>query len=210
MSVVALTASAPSAPPGRSTERAAAHREPPGSSTAEALLEAVAQSRDRLAFAQLFREYGPRIKGFLGRRVDLGTADEMVQEVMLAIWRKAHLFDASRGNASTWIFTITRNTLFSHLRQCMRPELDPEDPEWVPPATPPDDQLHTLREQAAVTLAMSALPAEQREVLHGAYLQGRSLSEVAQAQQVPLGTVKTRARLALERLRRMLGSGDEP
>jgi RNA polymerase sigma-70 factor (ECF subfamily) len=182
----------------------------PGARTAEALLEAVGRDRDRLAFAQLFREYGPRLKGFLARRVDPGTADEMVQEVMLALWRKAHQFDADRGNASTWIFTIARNALFSHLRQAMRPEVDPTDPECVRQSRLPDEQLDSLREQAAVSAAMHSLPVEQLQVIRGAYLQGQSLSEVASAHQLPLGTVKTRARLALERLRRMLGAGDEP
>ena len=177
---------------------------------AETFLALIAESRDRQAFASLFHQYAPRIKGFLARRVDAGTADELLQEVMLSIWRKAHQFDAERGNASTWIFSITRNTLFSHLRQCLRPEPDPSDPQWVPPTQLPDEQLQTLREQAAVTLAMGTLPPEQLQVIRASYMQGQSLSEVAQSEKLPLGTVKTRARLALARLRRILGAGDEP
>jgi RNA polymerase sigma factor (sigma-70 family) len=182
-----------------------------GGATAESLLEAVARDRDRGAFAQLFRLYGPRIKGYLSKRgADLATADEMVQEVMLAVWRKAHQFDGARGNASAWIFTISRNTLFSHLRQVVRPEVDPADPERVPVEALPDEQLAALRDHAAVAAALGALPPEQVEVIRGAYFQGRTLNEVAEQQKVPLGTVKTRVRLALERLRRIVGSGDVP
>ena len=182
-----------------------------GEATPESLLRAVADDRDRRAFAQLFRTYGPRIKGYLGKRgTDLATADEMVQEVMLAVWHKAHQFDASRGNASTWIFTISRNTLFSHLRHRARPEVDPSDPQCVPAAELPDEQLAALRDQAAVAAAMRSLPPEQVDALRGAYFQGQTLNQVAEQQKVPLGTVKTRVRLALERLRRLVGPGDVP
>jgi RNA polymerase sigma factor (sigma-70 family) len=182
-----------------------------GEATAESLLAAVARDRDRAAFAQLFRLYGPRIKGYLGKRgADLATADELVQEVMLAVWRKAHQFDGARGNASTWIFTISRNTLFSHLRHVARPEVDPADPARVPAEALPDEQLAALRDQAAVAAAMESLPPEQVEAIRGAYFQGQTLNEVAERQKVPLGTVKTRVRLALERLRRLVGPGDVP
>lgn len=182
-----------------------------GEGTAEALLEAVARDRDRRAFAQLFQLYGPRIKGYLGKRgADPATADEMVQEVMLAVWRKAHLFNGEKGNASTWIFTISRNTLFSHLRHAARPEVEAVDPLRVPAEPLPDEQLAALREQAAVTMALRALPREQVEVIRRAYFQGQTLTEVAEGQKVPLGTVKTRVRLALERLRRLIGPGDVP
>jgi RNA polymerase sigma-70 factor (ECF subfamily) len=134
----------------------------------------------------------------------------MVQEVMLAVWRKAHLFDGERGNASTWIFTISRNTLFSHLRHVARPEVDASDPQRVLPEPLPDEQLAVLRDQAAVAMAMQSLPREQVDAIQRAYFQGQTLAEVAVGQKVPLGTVKTRVRLALERLRRLVGPGDVP
>lgn len=183
---------------------------PPSDDAApEELIRAVALHQHRAAFARLFKSYGPRLKGFLAARgTDLATAEELAQETMLAVWRKAHQFDPARGSASTWIYTIARNTLCTHLRGQLRAELDPEDPALVAPAPVPEDELAVLCDRDALVAAMSALPGEQVDALRGAYFQGRSLAEVAEGQRVPLGTVKTRVRLALERLRRLLGAGE--
>lgn len=178
---------------------------------AEVLIEQVATHRDRAAFARLFGDYGPRLKGYLtARGTDPSTAEELVQESMLAVWRKAHQFDRARGAASTWIYSIARNTLCSHFRGRARAEMDHDDPARVPAAALPEDELAALCDRGALAAAMSTLPDEQVDVLRGAYFQGRSLSEVAEDQRVPLGTVKTRVRLALGRLRRILGAGDVP
>jgi len=177
--------------------------------TAEVLLAGVAR-QDRDAFACLFRAYAPKVKGHLvAKGAPRAAADELVQEVFLSIWRKADQFDAQRGSAAAWIFALARNAFIDRIRRETRPEVDPSDPLFVASATdvlPPDGQLAAERDRHALRGALAALPAEQREVMQRAYFAGRSLAEIASEQNVPLGTVKTRARLALARLREKLVS----
>ena len=171
------------------------------------LLAAVAQHRDRAAFATLFQFYSPRLKGYLvGRGATATTAEEIVQDVMLTLWHKSQQFDVTRGSASAWIFTLARNAFIDCVRREHRPVVDPADPLLRAQAngdTP--DQLvldaESLRELAA---AMDALPAEQLHVVHCSYFRGQSLAEISVADRLPIGTVKTRARLALSRLRALV------
>ena len=178
--------------------------------TAEALLAGVAR-QDRDAFGRLFRAYAPKVKGhLLAKGAPRAAADELVQEVFLSIWRKADQFDAQRGSAAAWIFTLARNAFIDRIRRETRPEVDPQDPLFVASgaeALPPDSRMAAEEERHALRVALAALPPEQREVMQRAYFAGRSLSEIASEQSVPLGTIKTRARLALARLRQKLVGG---
>jgi len=179
--------------------------------TAEDLLAGVAR-QDRDAFAQLFRLYAPKLKAQLVAKGALRpAADELVQEVFLAIWRKAAQFDATRGSAAAWIFALGRNAFIDRIRRESRPEVDPNDPLFVPAAEPvqADRLMAAEQERSALLGALAELPQEQRDVMHRAYFAGRSLAEIATETRLPLGTVKTRARLALARLRARLGAGDE-
>jgi len=171
---------------------------------AATLVAAVGAQRDRAAFARLFEFYAPRVKGqLMARGATAAIADELTQEVMLTVWRKASQFDRTRGLVSTWLFTITRNSHINHLRRHRWPE---PDAETTPGPPVPDDQLAAAREHQALRAALQDLPAEQRETVAGAYYRGRTLSELAEEQGIPLGTVKTRVRLAMARLRaRLLG-----
>lgn len=171
------------------------------------LLVAVGRDRDRDAFATLFREIAPKLRRYLlGGGLDGGRADEIVQEVMLTVWRRADTFDPTRASASTWIFTIARNRRIDALRHERRPEIDPRDPALVsPPERSPDAHIDAARDQAAVVAALSSLPAEQVRVIEAAYFQDRTLSAIAAGEELPLGTVKSRMRLALQRLRLALG-----
>lgn len=175
---------------------------------APALVTAVAVHRDRAAFARLFQLYAPRVKGqLMARGASAALADELTQEVMLTVWRKAGQFDAGKGLVATWLYTITRNSFVSHVRRqhWPTPELD------SPPSAPgPDEQLSAARDAHDLRLAMDELPAEQREILVGAYDRGRALSELAEEKGLPLGTVKTRVRLALARLRERLAGKVDP
>jgi RNA polymerase sigma-70 factor (ECF subfamily) len=174
----------------------------PVSAAAEALLAAVARTRDRKAFAQLFRQYAPRIKSFLlSRGVLPDAAEEVVQEIMLIIWRRADQYDPARGAARAWIFTITRNCLVDRVRATRRPEVDLDDPALV--VDPPTGEMQLLQgeDHRALVSAIDRLPGEQMDVLRGTYFRGRSLKDMAAEQKVPLGTVKTRLRLALKHLR---------
>ncbi|ADZ68615.1 sigma-70 family RNA polymerase sigma factor [Polymorphum gilvum] len=171
-----------------------------------ALIEKVAASRDREAFAELFDHFAPRIKGYLMQQgADAATAEEVAQDAMVILWRKAELFDSAKSSASTWLFRIARNRRIDLLRRQRTAELDPEEPALQPSA--PEDVDTTLdaglREER-VRLALQQLPDTQREVVRQAFFLGLSHSEIAEATGLPLGTVKSRIRLAFARLRELL------
>ncbi len=182
------------------------------------LLRAISERRDRSAFAALFAHFAPRLKGYLMRLgASEAMADELVQDVMLTVWRKAASFDASKSSPATWLFTIARNRRIDVLRRERRPEIDPEDPLLTPDA--PKDQHEVLgdREEAArLKTAIAALPQEQRELVALAFYEDLSHREIAERRSLPLGTVKSRLRLALARLRQGLeavpgaGPGEMP
>ncbi|MEZ4241558.1 MAG: sigma-70 family RNA polymerase sigma factor [Myxococcota bacterium] len=168
------------------------------------LLQAIAAG-DRSAFAELFRRYAPRINGFLRQSLSASKAEELTQDVMLRIWRKAKTYDPDRAAPATWIFTIARNARTDALRRGGRPEPDPEDPVWVPSSPDaPDEEADKRDAEVRVREALDGLPPAQLEVLERAYLQGQTLAEVAEGLKIPLGTVKSRVRLAMERLRAVL------
>lgn len=167
------------------------------------LIEAVAVHRDRRAFASLFQYFAPRLKSYgLKRGVEATTAEELVQETMLTVWRKAATFDASRATASTWIFTIVRNKRVDMLRRAGYPEVDLGEASAIAAQEPAaDDSLTLVQAGSALRAAMRTLPKEQLEVLEKAYLEDKSHRVIANEMSLPLGTVKSRIRLALARLR---------
>lgn len=162
---------------------------------------AVRDAKDKAAFAELFAYFAPRVKSFLmksGASPDL--AEECAQEVMVTLWNKAHLFDPTKASVSTWIFTIARNRRIDLLRKQKRPE--PEDLPWGPEAEPEQaDAMGLQQETEQLGQALAALPAEQRKLIERAYFGELSHSEIAAETGLPLGTIKSRIRLALERLR---------
>lgn len=170
------------------------------------LVEAVAASQDREAYAALFAHFAPRLKGWLLRQgVDDGAADELVQETMLTVWRRAATYDRRLATPSTWIYTILRNKRIDRIRRERRPEVDPNDPAFQP--DPPEDQdkrLDLARAEERLKLALRDLPPEQAELIQIAFFQHLSHREIADRLGLPLGTVKSRLRLALGRLRRSL------
>ena len=161
----------------------------------------IRDQKDEAAFVEVFRHFAPRVKAFLMRSgADAGLAEECVQEVMATVWRKAHLFDPSRASAATWIFTIARNKKIDVLRRQKRPE--PEDLPWGPEAEPDQaDVLGLQQESEKLGRALAALPEKQRELIEKAYFGELSHSEIAEQTGLPLGTIKSRIRLALDRLR---------
>ncbi|MEL6642333.1 MAG: sigma-70 family RNA polymerase sigma factor [Pseudomonadota bacterium] len=161
----------------------------------------IQEERDQTAFAELFAHFAPRVKAFLMKSGASETlAEECTQEAMATLWRKANLFDPSRASVSTWIFTIARNRRIDMLRKQRRPE--PEDLPWGPEAEPaPEDVIALQQESAQLGEALSQLPQEQRELIEKAYFGDLSHSQIAAETGLPLGTIKSRIRLALERLR---------
>ena len=161
----------------------------------------VSEAKDRQAFAELFAHFAPRVKGFLMKSgADATLAEECAQDVMATVWLKAHMFDASRASVATWIFTVARNRRIDLLRREKRPE--PEDLPWGPEAEPEQAEVIALQQESEILgRALQDLPAPQRELIEKAYFGDMSHSEIATQTGLPLGTIKSRIRLALERLR---------
>lgn len=174
-------------------------------------IRAVADRRDREAFRQLFTFYAPRLKAFLIKRgAGQGEAEEVMQEAMTLVWRKAEQFDPAKASASTWIYTIARNRRIDLIRRAKRPELDPEDPFFTSISDQPNgEEVYTKSERANVLRGyLKSLPAEQLEVVQKAFYEEMTHQEIAAELDMPLGTVKSRIRIAMRRLRDQLG-GDE-
>jgi RNA polymerase sigma-70 factor (ECF subfamily) len=170
------------------------------------LIHRVARERDRAAFRNLFGYFAPRVKAYLVR---LGatsqTAEDLAQEAMLTLWRKAPLFDPDRASAATWVFTIARNLRIDALRRDRHPQPDFGDPSLAPDLEV--DAVATLeaRESGeALRLAMTALPPDQAEIVLLSFFADKPHSEIATDLNIPLGTVKSRLRLAMTRLRAAL------
>lgn len=170
------------------------------------LVERVAQSRDREAFATLFDHYGPRLSTYLQRLgAEPALAEEIAQDAMVALWRKAALFDPSKSSVGTWLYRIARNRRIDLLRRSRGATIDLDDVmEPVDDAPQPDEALDAREREGLVRRAMESLPPEQLTLVRLAFFEGRSHSEIAEIEGLPLGTVKSRIRLAFSRLRRRL------
>ena len=166
----------------------------------------VAEQRDKTAFAALFDHFAPRLKSYLVRLgADAASAEELTQEVMITLWRKAALFDASRASAATWLFRIARNRRIDSLRRDKSGALDPEDPSLRPAAAEhPDEGMDARTREDRVRLAIESLREDQADLIRRAFFSGLSHSQIAEETGVPLGTVKSRIRLAFSKLRRAL------
>ncbi|HRN85101.1 MAG TPA: sigma-70 family RNA polymerase sigma factor [Hyphomicrobium sp.] len=167
------------------------------------LLQRVAANRDVEAFRMLFQTYAPRVKSYMMRQgADPNTAEELAQETLLTVWRKAELYSGDKGSATTWIFTIARNLRIDRLRREVAWQPLPDDIEEEASADPAPDEIvseHERRDRVQAVLA--ELPADQAEVVTLAYVEGLSHSEIAERLGLPLGTVKSRMRLAYQKIR---------
>lgn len=173
-------------------------------------LQAVARDRDRQAYGELFRHFAPLLKSFALSTPGMSSnalAEELVQEVMLKIWNRASTFDASKASATTWIYTLARNCRIDLLRRKYRvqEEVDVDDL-WDVGTDPEElsDDLYQKRIEVDVRESLRVLPPEQRQIIAKVYMEGKSHSEVAEELSLPLGTVKSRIRLAMSKLKVML------
>ena len=170
------------------------------------LISRVATARDRTAFVTLFDHFAPRIKTYVMR---LGSgeavAEEVAQDVMLILWRKAGLFDPDKSSAATWLYRIARNRRIDVLRRDRSQELDREDP-MLHPAAPEDPAaaVDAAEREVRVRAALASLPPEQAQLVRLSFFAGLSHNDIASQANIPLGTVKSRIRLAFARLRRTL------
>jgi RNA polymerase sigma-70 factor (ECF subfamily) len=171
------------------------------------LISAIAASQDRSAFAALFELYAPRVKAMLIRAgATAEAAEDIAQETLLMVWSKAAYFDPARSSASAWVYTIARNLRIDRLRRDRRSQLhalydkvEPEGPER------PGDALDAMERERRVREALGRLSEEQVRVVELSFFEGLSHSDIAGLLDIPLGTVKSRLRLAMSRLREFLG-----
>ncbi len=174
------------------------------------LIEAVALSRDREAFAELFSYFAPRLKAWLIKSgATAAAAEDFAQDAMLTVWRKADLFDARKARAATWIFTIARNRRLDMLRRDARPLPTPEIELTDAQVQRPDDILSAYQDAERVRDALSRLKPDQAEVLRLAFFMDSPHSEIARQLDLPLGTVKSRIRNAMIKLRLILEPSEE-
>jgi len=173
--------------------------------TLTACLRAVAERRDKVAFTTLFGYFAPRLKGYMMRQgTPAAQAEDLAQEAMVAVWRKAHLFDPGKAAPSTWIFTIARNLRIDALRRERHPEVDADDPAVVnleDGTERADSRLNAAQRAALVRRAVTDLPAEQQEVVRLSFFSDMPHSQIAEHLDLPMGTVKSRLRLAMKKVR---------
>jgi RNA polymerase sigma-70 factor (ECF subfamily) len=175
------------------------------------LIEAVALRRDRDAFAQLFTHFAPRLKAWLIKGgASPAAADDFAQDAMLTVWRKADLFDARKARAATWIFTIARNRRLDMLRREARPLPVPEIDLGENEAPRPDEIFSASQDADRIRAALLRLKPDQVEVLRLAFFLESPHSEIAKRLGLPLGTVKSRIRNAMTKLRLILEPSEEP
>lgn len=167
------------------------------------LIGRVAASSDRDAFRQLFLGFGPAVKGMLIRQgAEAHTAEEIVQDTFLTVWRKAAMFSSERGSAATWIFTIARNLRIDRIRREVPwQDLGEDHLEQASEDPLPDESLASRQIQDRMRDVLSKLPADQVEVVRLAYMEGLSHGEIADRLGLALGTVKSRMRLAYKKIK---------
>lgn len=179
----------------------------PAEDETAACMARIISARDREAFKILFLAFAPRVKGYLMRHgASSVQAEELAQETMLTVWRKAEYYDAARAPVAAWIFTIARNLRIDVLRKeqsalaySLAPQLDEEAP------ASPEDESEAAEREARLREAVRLLPADQMAVVRLSYFADKPHAEIARELSLPLGTVKSRLRLAVARLRSALG-----
>lgn len=174
-----------------------------------ALIGQVAENQDRQAFARLFDHFAPRLKSFMMRKnTSAELAEDLVQDAMIAVWNKARLYDPAKGSVTTWVFTIARNLRIDRIRRDVHMPLtelgDYDEPSEAPEG---EELLGRKQEDGLVAKALLNIPEEQRQVLVLSFVDDLPQSEIAAKLAIPLGTVKSRMRLAYGHLRRILETG---
>jgi RNA polymerase sigma-70 factor (ECF subfamily) len=170
------------------------------------LIKKVAQNHDRQAFSMLFDHFAPRLKSFMMRKnASAELAEDLVQEAMIAVWRKAGLYEPTKGSVTTWVFTIARNLRIDRIRRDIHmPMTDLGDYDEPSEAPEGEELLVRKQEDSLVAQALKSIPEEQRQVLLMSFVEDMPQSEIAAKLAIPLGTVKSRMRLAYGHLRRIL------
>lgn len=171
------------------------------------LLGLVSKAGDKDAFRELFVHFAPRIKALMIRSgAAHALAEDLVQDVMMSVWRKSALYHPGRGSVATWIYAIARNARTDRLRhKSSQPYVDVETLEIASDAPDGEREAAASQERADIAVAISALPSEQRQIIELAFAEDCSQSQISERLEIPLGTVKSRMRLAYAKLRENLG-----
>jgi len=176
------------------------------------LLVAVGALRDQSAFTELYDHFAGRVKSFLmGKGMNEDTAEELMQEIMLIVWRRAESFDPSKAAASTWLFTIARNRRIDYLRGNSRIEIELDDEVLQIETTDKslDEHVADAQNTAVLDKAIKRLPYDQQQVMHLSFYRGQSHSTIASWLELPVGTVKSRIRLGMQSIREYLQKHEE-
>ena len=171
------------------------------------LIARIAHERDRTAFIEIFKYFAPRVKSFLmNRGRNEQSAEDVLQEVMIAVWEKSHMYNVEKASVSTWLFTIARYKHIDRMRRDGRHRTESDEPD-LRPSDDPEAADNVMQDQRAeaVKKAIAGLPADQQTVIVMSFNQGLSHSEIAEQLGLPLGTVKSRIRRAFQRMREELG-----
>jgi RNA polymerase sigma-70 factor, ECF subfamily len=179
----------------------------PSQASMPELVQRIARNQDPQAFQDLFVRFGPRVKAMMMRQgADADTAEDIAQDTMLAVWRKAHLFVESKGSITTWIYTIARNLRIDRLRRhVVWQDIDDEADRLVSNEEAPDVTVSRGEVRDLVRDALRLLPPEQLEAVQLSYVDGLSHHEISERLKMPLGTVKSRIRLAYQKIKESIG-----
>jgi len=176
---------------------------PPVKTDLDLLLTRIGEQADRQAFTSLFEKVAPRLKSFLrGQKQSESEIEVILQETMLKVWRRASTFDRSKSSAITWIYTVARNVKIDRIRKMSRPEPDPNDPSFVPDSPETGEQVVDRQQRSDILKqAVSLLPEDQRQIIMMSFFEEKPHSEISEELGIPLGTVKSRIRLAFGKIR---------
>lgn len=174
-------------------------------------MRAVAENRDKASFTEIFDHFAPRLKSYLMRQGCSDTeAEEVTQDAMMTLWHKAHLFDPQKSSLSTWLFRVARNRRIDLQRRDRSKLLDGEDPSLQPPSPEePGAVMDADQREIRIRDALATLPEEQLQMIQLSFFQNFSHGQIAEETGLPLGTVKSRIRLAFNRLRKLIEDDDK-
>ena len=167
-----------------------------------AMLAEMAVTKDKSLYIKLYQHFAPKVKAYIIRLgVMEATAEELMQEAMLNMWRKSHLFQPEKSAASTWLFTLARNQSIDWMRKQKYPEYSLENMQDRSEEVSDADLGEKTVQSERIAQAISQLPESQAQVVYMSFFEGRSHSEIADRLMIPLGSVKSRIRLAADKLK---------
>jgi RNA polymerase sigma-70 factor (ECF subfamily) len=169
-------------------------------------IDLIGKNQDKLAFNNIFRYFAPRLKSFLVKAGSTDSqAEEVIQEVMIAVWTKSSTYDSNKSSVSTWIYTIARNKRIDKIRKEKRHYLSESDEGLeIPVDSTQEKEIFASQVSNSLKKYMSNLPEEQSKLLKLSYFYNKTHADISEELKIPLGTVKSRIRLALTKMRHLV------